>query len=106
MHDRINQAKNARIERLTPSAGLPATLQLSESVPCVFGKQGESNMPIDGFMLGAPAQIEWERTQYVIRKGGWLPGLKVNGHKVTDKPLGEGDQIVLGKNRFRFAVGT
>lgn len=105
MHDRINQAKHARIERLTPGPGLPAAYSLSETEACVFGKKGQSNMAIDGFMFGAPAQITWERTHYVIRKGGLLPGLKVNGEKVTDQALKEGDQIALGKNRFRFTVG-
>ena len=106
MHERINQAKNARIERLTPATGLPPSFALSESATCVFGKKGSSNMPIEGFLFGGPATIRWVRPQYVLQKGGFFPGLKVNGSPVKERGLKDGDQIVLGKNRFRFVVSA
>lgn len=106
MHDRINRAKNAQLERVDGPPGLPRSLALTETEPCVFGGKG-ANMPIAGFKLGGPATIEWERSQYVVHKGGLWPTLKVNGEAVKDKRgLNDGDEVVLGANRFRFVVAS
>ena len=58
-----------------------------------------------GFSFGAPTTVVWERTGYVIRKGGLWPSLAVNGNKTKEARLKAGDSITLGGNHFRFVVG-
>ena len=101
---RLHEAKKARIERLDRGTGLPAKHDLGENRPCRFGKQGGSELPLQGLRLGGPASVSWERQGYVIRAGGLWPRLKVNGKPTKEHRLKAGDTIVLGGNQFRFVV--
>ena len=101
---RLHEAKKGRIERLDRVAGLPARFDLAEDRTCRFGKPGESEMPLQGFRMGALPVVVWERSGYVVRAGGLWPRLKVNGESVKQHRLKAGDTIVLGGNSFRFVV--
>ncbi len=105
MSARLQEAKKARIERVGNVPGLPHRFDLAEDKICTFGKQGRSEMPLEGFMLGKPAAVLWERVGYVIHKGGFWPSLSVNGNKTATARLKSGDSITLGGNHFRFIVG-
>ena len=104
MHGQVKAAKLARLVRLSDEFGLPKEHTLRDRQPCPLGKLNASPMPVSGFMIGAPAQVEWRADGWWVRKGGMLPKLKVNGAAVVEHKLGEGDLIQLGKTRLRFTL--
>jgi predicted component of type VI protein secretion system len=105
MQARMKEAKQAKLERLGGSLS-PRTMPLAEDRLVHFGKEGKSEMPIEGFMWGKPSWLAWNRAGYAVHKGGFLPKIKVNGEAVDGQQvLKDGDTIEAGKSTFRFVVG-
>jgi len=100
-HSTMRAASRSVIVRV---GGKEERHSLVEEQTCTFGKYGKATLPVEGFVLGTPATVSWERNRYVVRKTGWWPGLFVNGSKVDEAPLRDGDEIRVGKTTFRFVV--
>jgi len=101
-HDRLRQVSKAAIVRLDVD-GEPRHL-LAQDAACTFGKAGKASLEVAGFLLGTPAEVVWDRQRFVLCKTGFYPPVVVNGEKVKRAPLKNGDEIRIGKSRFRFVL--
>ncbi len=58
-----------------------------------------------GFYWGPrAAEVSWTGTAHHIKKITPWGTLKVNGRKVAERRLREGDELQIGRSRFRYAV--
>jgi len=100
-HSTMRAASRSAIVRV---GGQEERHALGEEQTCTFGRYGKATLPVEGFVFGTPATVSWERNRYVVKKTGWWPPLLVNGTKVDEAPLRDGDEIRVGKTTFRFVV--
>lgn len=76
--------------------GPRAVLGRSEDAACVLRDPNVSRRHAE---LRQDASGQWE-----IVDLGSTNGIKVNGRRVTDAPLREGDQVTVGTTTFRFGI--
>jgi len=67
-----------------------------------FGRTGKSDYPIeeDGYLSGLHFSVECDGTQCRIRDLGSSNGTFVNGSRITDQVVQEGDSVVAGGSTF------
>ena len=76
--------------------GPSAVLGRSDDAACVLRDPNVSRRHAE---LRQDASGQWE-----IVDLGSTNGVKVNGRRVTDAPLREGDQVTVGTTTFRFGI--
>ena len=71
-----------------------------------FGRTGKSDYPIaeDGYLSGLHFAVECDGTQCRIRDLGSSNGTFVNGSRVTEQVVQEGDSVVAGGSTFVIHV--
>ena len=71
-----------------------------------FGRTGKSDYPIaeDGYLSGLHFSVECDGTQCRIRDLGSSNGTFVNGSRVTEQVVQDGDSVVAGGSTFRIHV--
>lgn len=84
----------------------PFAGQIRELFPgqtLTIGRTAKSQLmlPYDNFMSGMHFLIECSQTGCVLRDCNSSNGTWVNGNRVGEAPVGEGDQISAGQTRFR-----
>ena len=76
--------------------GPRAVLGRSDEVDCVLRDPNVSRRH---------AELRQDRSgQWEIADLGSTNGIKVNGRRVTEAPLREGDQVTVGTTTFRFGI--
>ena len=73
-----------------------------------IGRTGKSDYPIpeDGYLSGMHFAVECDGTQCRIRDLGSSNGTFVNGSRITDQIVSEGDSVVAGGSTFRVHMDT
>jgi pSer/pThr/pTyr-binding forkhead associated (FHA) protein len=71
-----------------------------------FGRAGRSDYVIveDGYLSGLHFSVECDGTQCRIRDLGSSNGTFVNGSRITDQLVREGDSVVAGGSTFRIHI--
>src|ERR1700687_3651943 len=71
-----------------------------------IGRTGKSDYPIaeDGYLSGLHFAVECDGAQCRIRDLGSSNGTFVNGSRITDHVVREGDSVVAGESTFRIHV--
>src|ERR1700733_6352321 len=71
-----------------------------------IGRTGKSDYPIaeDGYLSGLHFAVECDGTQCRIRDLGSSNGTFVNGSRVTEQMVQEGDSVVAGRSPFVVPV--
>jgi len=110
----LDTADLKRIRRLKPSRPSPAALILPDRErmeisidPFLIGKGDETDLKLQGMGIGniqAKIVQDKEGDYRLIHIGGWKP-TKVNGAKVSEQTLLDGDEIQIGKYRLIFRSG-
>jgi pSer/pThr/pTyr-binding forkhead associated (FHA) protein len=70
----------------------------------VLGFGGKSGVPVQGFLgrLEA-ASMRWNGKRHILKKTGWA-GLSVNGKKVSEVALEDGDRLKIGSSEFEYML--
>jgi hypothetical protein len=103
--EQVKVASRTKIVRMKQVEGLPKDIFLEQDRVVVFGKPGESNMPVKTWLRwGAPAEIRWRSDHYAIEHKGGFPGLKVNGNKTKFATIKDGDTIEIGSVLFNVST--
>lgn len=84
-----------------PLAGRTVELQPGQSVSVGRTAKSQLMLPHDNFLSGIHFLVEYADTGCVLRDCNSSNGTWVNGERVTEQPLTEGDQISAGQTRFR-----
>lgn len=96
------------ILRLLPEregrAGDPVEVPYDQ--PATFGRTNKANHAYldDHFMSGLHFEVRFTDTQWVAKDLGSSNGLRVNGAKVAESPIANGDEIHAGSTTFRAEV--
>lgn len=86
-----------------PSTGM--TLALTES-PTTAGRSADTAIFLDDITVSRThAQFEQHGDGWALRDLGSLNGTYVNRHPIEFVQLASGDEIQIGKYRFRYVVG-
>jgi hypothetical protein len=68
-----------------------------------FGDSGQ--VPVEGWLTwGVLAQISWDGSRHVIERQRWWATVSVNGEAADRRPLKPGDQVQVGRSRFRYEL--
>lgn len=87
-----------------PSTGM--TLELTES-PTTAGRSADTAIFLDDITVSRThAQFERAGHHWTLRDLGSLNGTYVNRHPIDLVELNSGDEIQIGKYRFRYVVGS
>lgn len=87
-----------------PSTGM--TLELTES-PTTAGRSADTAIFLDDITVSrVHAQFEQSGDHWTLRDLGSLNGTYVNRHAIEVVELASGDEIQIGKYRFRYVVGN
>jgi pSer/pThr/pTyr-binding forkhead associated (FHA) protein len=98
-------AKRARLERTAGGSGASGgDFLLSDDKPVTIGKGAHATLALSGLALGKPALLAWKGKAWVVRQQGFWPGLRVNGERVQEKALKDGDEIRLGKDAWTLRI--
>ncbi len=88
---------------LVSTQGQETTWVLGEGANSV-GRTGTS-VEARGFFWGnQAAEVRWTGTAHHIKKLTPWGTLKVNGRKVSERQLKEGDELQVGRSKFRYVV--
>jgi pSer/pThr/pTyr-binding forkhead associated (FHA) protein len=96
------------ILRLLPEregqAGDPVEVPYDQ--PATFGRISRADHAYldDDFMSGLHFEVRFADTQWMVKDLGSSNGLLVNGAKVTESPVANGDEIFAGSTTFRAEV--
>lgn len=72
-----------------------------------LGRTPEATIPISSVLASRRhAEIRIEPSGVIVRDLGSANGTRVNGQKITARPLGPGDVVEIGDEAFRFAWGA
>jgi pSer/pThr/pTyr-binding forkhead associated (FHA) protein len=76
-----------------------------EEEEILLGRDEEADITIDDKRISRQhCKISLAENGYVITDLGSSNGTFVNGQRVTEKPLEDGDQIQIGSSRFKFSL--
>ena len=101
-HERLESAKSGRIERIGGHSRLLTSKELSHEKPTTIGKEGKTDLAVEGFTWGSPVTVRWDRDSYIIEKGGWLPKITIDGTTVESARLQNGIIFTVGGSTFRY----
>ena len=104
-HTQTSQGRRAAVVRLAPRGAEEERCALATDVSCTFGRRGRSTLAVGRWVPRTVAEIRWSRTAFVLTRTGPFPATRVNGEKVEKARLEDGDEIRIGRSRFRFLVG-
>ena len=102
--NRIKTAKRSRLERLDDGEG-PRKKDLDEGSPLKISKKSGAAFKLFGMTMGEAVTVRWDGAHFRVETSLSYPAMKVNGEKKTRAILRDGDEIEIGKNRFRFVTG-
>lgn len=85
-----------------PLAGRTVELTQGESVSVGRTAKAQLMLPHDNFLSGLHFLIEFGGNGVILRDCNSSNGTWVNGERVTERPLGDGDQLSAGQTRFRI----
>ncbi len=85
-----------------PLAGRTVELSPGESVSVGRTAKAQLMLPHDNFLSGLHFLIEYAQSGLVLRDCNSSNGTWVNGERVTERPLADGDQVSAGQTRFRI----
>ncbi len=110
----LDTADLKRIRKLAPSRPSQAALILPDrekmeisTDPFIIGKGDEADLKLKGMGIGqiqAKIVRDKEGDYRLVHMGGWKP-TRVNGAKVSEQTLLNGDEIQIGKYRLIFRSG-
>ncbi len=67
-----------------------------------FGKKG---IPVQGLSLGGKVRISWTgKCHLLVKEGGMMTRLEVNGNKVKSHELKIGDELTVGRSAFVYKL--
>lgn len=101
---RIKEGQRSRIERIDDQRGTPAKM-LTEARRITIGKKAGAALDLKGLTIGEGLQVWWNGACYMIESELSFPAMKINGERRKKARMHDGDQIEVGKNRFRFFTG-
>ncbi len=84
-----------------PLAGRTVELAPGESVSVGRTAKSQLMLPHDNFLSGLHFLVEFTAQGVVLRDCNSSNGTWVNGDRVTERPLADGDQVSAGQTRFR-----
>lgn len=84
-----------------PLAGRTVELAAGESVSVGRTAKSQLMLPHDNFLSGLHFLVESTAGGVVLRDCNSSNGTWVNGERVTERPLADGDQVSAGQTRFR-----
>lgn len=89
-----------------PLAGRTVEMSPGESVSVGRTAKSQLMLPHDNFLSGLHFLVEFTQTGVVLRDCNSSNGTWVNGDRVTERALNDGDQISAGQTRFRVFPET
>jgi len=101
--NRIKTAKLSRLERLDDEEG-PRKKDLAEGASVKISKKSGSDFKLFGMTMGEGVIVRWDGAHFRIESSLSYPALKINGEKKSRAILRNGDELEIGKNRFRFVT--
>lgn len=90
---------------LVPAGGESTEPQLLESLPFVIGRVDTADLQIKSSRVSREhALIEYEEGRFLIRDLGSTNGTYVNGVRIKESPLADGDVVVIADREFTFGL--
>ena len=102
--NRIKTAKRSRLERLDDGEG-PRKKDLEEGASLLISKKAGAAFKLFGMTMGEGVNVRWDGAHFRVETSLTYPAMKINGEKKARAILRDGDEIEVGKNRFRFVTG-
>jgi pSer/pThr/pTyr-binding forkhead associated (FHA) protein len=66
---------------------------------------GKKGIPVKGMGIGAKVRIAWNgRSHVLVKDGGMMTRVEVNGNKIKSHVLKVGDEITVGKSAFVYKL--
>jgi EAL domain-containing protein (putative c-di-GMP-specific phosphodiesterase class I) len=94
------------LEHLSPESDLPSQIPI-EKFPFTIGRKEAVDLRIDSSRVSREhARIVKENGNYRIVDLGSTNGTFVNGNRIEDSPLCDGDMLMVANEEFTFFAGT